>query len=86
MIELLDTLNMAMVSLRMVVVVQDSRRLLASQYERQPVTNTLRLSRIWLDLPYDHLAEITLFVGRLLSKYFRRRHRLLPLYMVLSTT
>src|SRR6516225_3517633 len=55
----LDAFDIAMVSLGMVVVVQNRRGLLAGHYKRQAVTNTLRLSRVWLHLPYDHLAKIT---------------------------
>ena len=80
----LDAFNMAMVSLGMVVVVQNRRALLASQYKREAVTNTLRLSRIWLHLPYDHLTKITLLISRLLPKNYRRHP--VSLYMVLLTT
>ncbi len=61
----------------MMIVVQDGRISFASQYEGQAVTNAFRLSWIRLDLPYHHLAEITLLVSCLLSKNYRR-HRLQP--------
>jgi hypothetical protein len=80
----LDAFDMAMVSRGMVVVVQNGRALLAGQYNREAVTNTLRLSRIWLHLPYDHLTKITLLVSRLLPKNYRRRHPV-SFYMVLLT-
>jgi hypothetical protein len=80
----LDACDMAMVSLGMMVVVQNGGGLLAGQYKREAVTNTLRLSRIGLHLPYDHLTKITLLVSRLLPKNYRRHP--VSLYVVLLTT
>jgi Xaa-Pro aminopeptidase len=84
-IRFLNALDMAMMSLGMVVVVENGSGLLAGQYKREAVTNTVRLSRIRLHLPYDHLTKITLLVSRFLPKNYRRRHPV-PLYVVLLTT
>jgi len=57
--------NVSMVSLRMMVVVQERRRFFSCADECEPVPDTLRVPGAPLNLPKDELIKVAAVVGPL---------------------